>query len=282
MKIEGCDYRVSKEMILEWLGQYGELLTDLVEDVFEDSEDSEGTNTTGIYSVKMKLNYNIPQLLPVDGRRIKIYYRNIIKLCTSCFGKHARRNCKEPKVKWIDYVRNFILENPMMNPNLFGKWITILEREKGQHNFVGPSSLAEESGRRVECLENEMAPKQTEGLHPDESANQLQPDEPANQQTVESEETEAAHPTQGDVPKEEESKREPKPEDFNLPQKKEEWDDLVEKMVALGMSHKDANANIEKQKKQFNQAQRDYTNSLKQSNKKGRPSKSRKNSLNDI
>ena len=114
----------------------------------------------------------------------------------------------------------------MMNPNLFGKWITILEREKGQHNFFKPSSLAEESGLRVECLENEMAPRQTEGLHPDEPANQLQPDEPANQQTVESEETEAADPTQGDEPKEEESKREPKPEDFNLPQKKEEWDDL--------------------------------------------------------
>ena len=94
---------------------------------------------------------------------------------------------------------------------------------------------------------------------------------------MESEQTEVAHPTQGDESQEDESKREPKPNDFNLPQKKEEWDDLVEKMVALGMSHKDANANIEKQKKQFNQAQRDYSNSLKQSNKKGRPSKYRKN-----
>jgi hypothetical protein len=90
---------VSGEVILEWLGLYGEVISDLVEDVFEDSEDSESDNTTGIYSVKMRLNQNIPQLLLIDGRRIKIYYRNINKLCTSCFGQHNRRDCKEKKVK---------------------------------------------------------------------------------------------------------------------------------------------------------------------------------------
>ena len=80
VKIEGCDYRVSEEMILSWLGLYGEVLSDLVEDVFEDSEDSEGTNATGIYSVKMRFTNDIPQILPMDGRRIKIYYRGINKL----------------------------------------------------------------------------------------------------------------------------------------------------------------------------------------------------------
>ena len=104
VKVEGCDYRVSAEVILEWLGLYGEVLSDLVEDVFEDSEDSEGDNTTGIYSVKMRLNQNIPQLLPMDGRRIKIYYRNINKLCTSCFGHHNRRDCKEKKGE-VDRLR---------------------------------------------------------------------------------------------------------------------------------------------------------------------------------
>jgi hypothetical protein len=67
VKIEGCDYRVSDEMILEWLGMYGEVFSELVEDVFEGDEDSEGDHTTGIYSVKMRLNCNIPQLLPKSG-----------------------------------------------------------------------------------------------------------------------------------------------------------------------------------------------------------------------
>ena len=132
VKVEGCDYRVSKDMILEWLEMYGEVLTDLVEDVFEDDEDSEGDNSTGIYSVKMKLKRNIPQFLPIDGRRIKIYYQNINKLCTSCFGEHHRRNCKSEKVKWINYVEEFINSNPQINKEMYGKWITIVDREKKQ------------------------------------------------------------------------------------------------------------------------------------------------------
>ena len=97
IKIEGCDYRVPENMILAWLRQYGEVLSELVEDVFEDNEDYEGTNATGIYSVKMKLFHNIPQLLPMAGRRIKIYYRGIQKLCTRCFGPHIARNCTANK-----------------------------------------------------------------------------------------------------------------------------------------------------------------------------------------
>jgi hypothetical protein len=34
VKVEGCDYRVPAEVILEWLGLYGEVLSDLVENVF--------------------------------------------------------------------------------------------------------------------------------------------------------------------------------------------------------------------------------------------------------
>jgi hypothetical protein len=59
-------------MILKWLGKYGEVKSELVEDVFENGEDSEGENATGIYSVKVKLNHSNPQLLPMDGRRVKI------------------------------------------------------------------------------------------------------------------------------------------------------------------------------------------------------------------
>jgi hypothetical protein len=83
----------------------------------------------------MMLSRNIPQLLPVDGQRIKIYYQNINKLCTSRFGQHGRRDCKEEKVKWIDYVDKFIGANPQINPALYGKWVNIIEREKRQQQI---------------------------------------------------------------------------------------------------------------------------------------------------
>ena len=61
----------------------GEVQSELVEDVLDDSEYLEGKNATGTYSLKMKLNTPIPNFLPIDGRRIKGYYRGMRKLCTT-------------------------------------------------------------------------------------------------------------------------------------------------------------------------------------------------------
>ncbi len=60
------------ETIVKWLNLYGEVKSDLFENVFEDGEDLEGQNAFRIYSVKVKLNHNIPQLIPLDKRIFKI------------------------------------------------------------------------------------------------------------------------------------------------------------------------------------------------------------------
>ncbi len=262
VKIEGCDYRVSGETILEWLGHYGEILSDLVEDVFEDSEDSEGDNATGIYSVKMKLYSNIPQLLPVDGRRIKIYYRNINKLCTSCFGQHNRRDCKGVKVRWIDYVDKFINANPQINPALYGKWLMILEREKKQQqidnlHFVSKQPNPDNQTEVIQAVSNQTT----------------QDDTPSQAKDNEKTNANESQPIQ--------ILEKPKPEDFNLPSNPEEWKDVVEKMMALGLTNKEASASLEKRRKQFNNAMKEYSNNGTSASKKGRP-KSRKNSINDF
>jgi hypothetical protein len=82
-----------------------------VEDCFNDKQDTAGTNRTGSYSIKMKLDLDISQMLPISGRKIKIYYGGIQKLCTNCFGKHQKRNYHSRKVLWIDYLSLFITEN---------------------------------------------------------------------------------------------------------------------------------------------------------------------------
>jgi hypothetical protein len=260
VKVEGCDYRVSGEVILEWLSLYGEVLSDLVEDVFEDSEDSEGDNTTGIYSVKMRLNQNIPQLLPVDGRRIKIYYRNIIKLCTSCFGQHNRRDCKEKKVKWIDYVFDFIESNPQINPELYGKWAMILEREKKQKRIDNAHFVAKQTGTVVEQTQAEA----TTTIRDATTSILDMIEEPSDKET----------PATADLAK-------PTPEDFNLPPNMEEWNVVVNRMMDLGLTSKEANASLDKRKRQYNTALREFVNSNgKPLARKGRP-KARKNSIND-
>ena len=47
---------------------------------YEDGEDR-----TGNYCVKVKLGKDIPQLLPMWGRRVKIFYVGIQKLCSLYF-----------------------------------------------------------------------------------------------------------------------------------------------------------------------------------------------------
>ena len=262
VKVEGCDYRVSQEMLLEWLGLYGEILSDLVEDVFEDSEDSEGDNTTGIYSVKMKLNRNIPQLLPIDGRHIKIYYRNINKLCTSCFGQHNRRDCKQIKVKWTDYVASFIQSNPQINPSLYGKWKSIVDREKVQKLTDEEHYLSKQVNPDITVADIHLEPVTVQQeVVPDNSV--------VNQASSMGDSQTDPHPAK------------PKPEDFNLPANPEEWKELIDKLMALGLTSKEANASLDKRRKLYNNAIKDYSNIGSTGCKKGRP-KSRKNSLNDI
>ncbi len=262
VKIEGCDYRVSGDVILEWLGHYGEVLSELVEDVFEDSEDSEGDNATGIYSVRMRLSRNIPQLLPVDGRRIKIYYRNINKLCTSCFGQHGRRDCKEEKVKWIDYVDKFIAANPEINPALYGKWVNIIGREKRQQQIDHTHYISKQSN--IDHLaERPLSEVSKTSIL----------DIPDTAQESNKSPAEESRPAQ--------IASKPRPEDFNLPANPDEWKDVVEKLMALGLSNKEANASLDKRRRQFNNALKEYSNGGTSVTRKGRP-KSRKNSLNDL
>ena len=249
---------------MEWLSLYGEILTDLVEDVFEDSEDSEGENTTGIYSVKMKLHSNIPQFLPIDGRRIKIYYRNINKLCTNCFGAHNKRNCKEEKVKWIDYVDKFMKDNQHIDPSLYGRWAMILEREKKQRQINREHYESKQPKQGDKPTEEQIEARQDQISIPEEISQQTQETQP--------------EPEKDETP----DPNEPKPADFNLPETDEEVELIIEKLMEFGMSGADANANIEKRKKQFVQALKKYEMSkLKLANKKGKINKSRKDSLND-
>ena len=52
--------------------------SDIVKELFEDggtgNPETDVTNQTGIYVTKVRLNRDIPELLPVAGRRIRISY----------------------------------------------------------------------------------------------------------------------------------------------------------------------------------------------------------------
>jgi hypothetical protein len=263
VKIEGCDYMVESKTLIDFLGNYGEVTSDLVEDVFEDEENSEGDNATGIYSVKMKLNKAIPQLVPIGGKRLKIYYRNIQKLCSKCFGEHYARNCTNQKVPWIKYVEKFIATNNDLNVELFGNWNQIVERLR----------LQERAEEHRDCQAEGADKNQREVIGETKSGNNQEPEvaqqeeEVATNQNQESEiQTEQVEPA-------------PQPADFSLPDTEEGMDDLIEKLTLLGMTYSDAQANVEKRKKAYQQALRKHQQQGRVRNR-AKTAKSRKNSLN--
>ena len=130
IKLENCEYAVNQEQMVEWMKLYGQPLSLLGEDMYPDSEDSEaGPLGNGTYSIKMKLERDIPQFLPMHGRKIRVYFKNMTKLCSNCYGCHTRRQCTNEKVPWITYVRDFMVKNPDITEDFYGKWWEVVDKE---------------------------------------------------------------------------------------------------------------------------------------------------------
>ena len=132
VKIEWIDYELEEHEILAWLEQFGEPLGHLTEEIYPDS-DSDGDPTgNGTFTVKMKLHSPIPQLLPMWGKRIRIYYRGVQKLCSRCFGNHPRRNCRSEKRRWVDYVLEFMEHYQDIPNEIYGRWYKVINEEFGE------------------------------------------------------------------------------------------------------------------------------------------------------
>ena len=129
VKITGCEYKVTEERLTEVLAHWGVMGSKIMEEVFHDPHDKEGSNRTGIYTVKMNLHQKIPEWLPLDGLRVKIQHKGIQKLCNTCYGNHLRKDCTEEKKSWADYILQFRSENPEIPDNFYGKWIEIVRDE---------------------------------------------------------------------------------------------------------------------------------------------------------
>jgi hypothetical protein len=81
----------------------------------------------GIYSVRMKIARDMPQFIPMHGKRVRLYYRGIVKRCTNCFQQHQRKFCKNEKVLWSDYVARFAELFPEIPHDMYGKWKTMIK-----------------------------------------------------------------------------------------------------------------------------------------------------------
>jgi hypothetical protein len=130
VKLENCAWAFKEEKVKEWLSLYGEMLSPLEEEEqkfdSDDSDDCKDPVGNGNLATRMRLSKSIPQFLPMLGRKIKVYYRGITKLCINCYKPgHIRKDCQNQTVGWITYVENFMSENNL-DDSLYGNWKKIV------------------------------------------------------------------------------------------------------------------------------------------------------------
>ena len=121
IKITGCEYKLTEENLKSALRYWGSVTSEIKEELFVDPHDSDGTNRTGIYQASMILDSEMPELIPVDGLRVRLQYQGVSKLCSGCYGRHLRKGCKFPKITWPDYVKQFRESNPEIPDDFYGE-----------------------------------------------------------------------------------------------------------------------------------------------------------------
>ena len=70
VKIEWVDYAIEEKRILDWLDYFGDQAGELSEDIHPNSDLDADLIGNRTFSIKMRLKRDIPQLLPMWGKRI--------------------------------------------------------------------------------------------------------------------------------------------------------------------------------------------------------------------
>ena len=255
VRIEGCEYRVTKDEIMQWLSLFGEVTSTLEEDCFRDETDTIGANRTGNYSVLMKLESPIPQLLPMCGRRIKIYHAGIQKLCTNCFGPHKKQFCQsKEKTPWISYVKDFIESNEGIPPEMFGRWVDLVSKISHETNNtpVRRGSLSETNGR----IETEVE------VHNEVDASNQLPKPPKSKTN---DHTPANFEQRADS--EIEIIDEPTQAEFDIPTTTSAYESMVERFITVGLSKKEVDETIKARTTAYNRACREHKKLLMEKKK---------------
>ena len=65
VKLEGCNYQLKEDEVREWLGLYGNIMGPIQEETFVDDEQDGADNGNGNYTVKMRLNREMPNVIPM-------------------------------------------------------------------------------------------------------------------------------------------------------------------------------------------------------------------------
>jgi len=97
---------------------------------------------TDDYEIDIKLRNHIPEILPMNGKRVNVSYPGQPKLCRNCLCQgHIAKECSDKdKADFLDYVAR-ILKSGLFKEDLFGSWIDTLKKFHPDYNRPNPQDL---------------------------------------------------------------------------------------------------------------------------------------------
>ena len=162
VRIIGCEYRLLESEILDWLSLYGEVISEITEEPYEDEDEQEAGEKlppigNGTYQVKMRMKRDMPNWVPMYGRKVCLSYRGIKKQCNSCFGPHLRKFCMNEKMSLEEYADKFRLRNKYVPEQFYGKlakFENIAEQQKKLTDEEKKSAVQIPGSGTVACHES--------------------------------------------------------------------------------------------------------------------------------
>jgi len=142
-------WKLDHEKIKKWMLHFGDIIGEVTEQPMdglpEDCKPKDKKVGSGNFRVLIKLKRPIPQFLPMYGYKIKVYYRDIEKVCTKCFRPgHLQNDCQNQQKEWLHEVVDFIQNNEQIDDELFGRWLSLAREyiEKNEAKFADNNDVA--------------------------------------------------------------------------------------------------------------------------------------------
>jgi len=125
---EKCGWKLTHAQIDKWASYYGTTLTKVTEaeddDLDPDVKPDDNKVGCGNLRVTVKLRKPIPQFLPMFGYKVRVFYKDITRVCTNCYqAGHLKRECQNQSKSWLHHVVDFITDNEHIEENDFGYWM---------------------------------------------------------------------------------------------------------------------------------------------------------------
>jgi len=84
------------------------------------------------YSVRLKLTFQIPEFLPIFGKKARVYYHGMPLFCGGCHNVgHLKLDCKNETTDWWGFIDR--LKAASVPLELFGTWVNCNSSVNSSH-----------------------------------------------------------------------------------------------------------------------------------------------------